>query len=155
MPTEARKDTGGAVVSLLLAALGCLVIWDTTTYADSDSAVFPRTFAIVMILASLAYVLRWLAGRGETLAAEEGGSNRRRLLLVAVMLAGVLSMPWLGFLLSALPVFGALLLVAMYDPWTPRRIVLYPLIGLAIVFSFYFVFNDVLLVPLPVPAFLS
>ncbi len=154
MPTEARKDTGGAVVSLLLIALGCLVIWDTTTYADSDSAVFPRTFAAVMIVAAVAYVLTWLAGRGEDLGEPAGGSSRRRICLIVVMLAGALAMPWLGFLFAALPVFGALLLVAMYDPWTTRRMILYPVIGLAIVFGFYFLFNDVLLVPLPTPAFL-
>jgi hypothetical protein len=149
VPTDARKDTGGAVVAAILIGIGCLVIWDTLEYVDSDSAVFPRTFAGVMIAASLVYVLMWLLGRGEQRPEPEAGSARRRVLLVVIMLAGALTMPWIGFIPAALPVFGALLLVAMYDPWTPYRMVVYPLIGTAIVLGFYFLFSQALQVPLP------
>ena len=149
MPIEARRDTGGAGVAAFLIGLGCLVIWDTMSYVDADSAVFPRTFAGIMILASLAYLLMWLLGRGEQRPEPEGGSTRRRVLLVLIMLAGALAMPWIGFVPASLPVFGALILVAMYDPWTPFRIVVYPLIGIAIVFGFYFLFSEALQVPLP------
>lgn len=149
MPTESRRDTGGAVVAALLVALGCFVIWDTLSYVDSDSAVFPRTFAYVMIASSIAYIVVWLLGRGEAPGELEGGSMIRRVLLVAVMLGGSLAMPWTGFIPAALVVFAALTLVAMYDPWTPYRMAVYPLIGLAMVFGFYYLFSKVLLVPLP------
>lgn len=149
MPTESRRDTGGAVVAALLIGVGCLVLWDTTGYADPDSAVFPRTFSGVMIAACIAYIGMWLAGRGEDLGTPEPGSAIRRILLVAVMLAGALSMRWIGFLAAAVPVFGALLLIAMYDRWTPYRAIVYPLIGLALVSGFYFVFQELLQVPLP------
>lgn len=65
------------------------------------------------------------------------------------MLAGALAMPWIEFIPASLPVFGALILVAMYDPWTPFRIVVYPLIGIAIVIGFYFLFSEALQVPRP------
>lgn len=151
MPTECahRRDIGEVIVAALLVSVGCLVLWDTTTYADPDSAVFPRTFACVMIAASIAYIGMWLLGRGEARPDTEPGSMTRRVLLVAVMLAGALAMPWIGFLAAAVPVFAALLLVAMYDRWTPFRSIVYPLIGLALVFGFYFVFQELLLVPLP------
>lgn len=151
MPTETaqRKNIGEVVVSAVLIGVGCLVLWDTTTYADADSAVFPRTFSFVLIGACIAYIVVWLMGRGEERPVPESGSAIRRILLVTVMLGGALAMPWIGFLAAAVPVFGALLLVAMYDPWTPYRAIVYPLVGLALVFGFFFVFQELLLVPLP------
>lgn len=149
MPTETNKGVGEVVVAALLVGVGCLVLWDATTYVDSDSAVFPRTFSFVLIAACIAYIGMWLTGRGEERGEPEPGSAVRRFLLVAVMLAGALAMPWIGFLAAAGPVFGGLLLIAMYDRWTPYRAIVYPLIGLALVFGFFFVFQELLLVPLP------
>lgn len=147
---DTGKDTGGAIISALLIGIGCLVIWDSLSYVDRDSAVFPRTFAGVLIAASVAYIVQWLLGRTRAPLAEHMGSARRRVLLVAVMLAGALAMPWLGFIAAALPVFAALTLIAMYDPWTKFRLAVYPVVGIAIVLGFYFLFTEVLLVPLPV-----
>ncbi|MGE3625737.1 MAG: tripartite tricarboxylate transporter TctB family protein [Hyphomicrobiales bacterium] len=149
MPTSSRRDTGGAVVAALLVVAGCFVVSDTLGYVDPDSAVFPRTFAGVMIAASLGYLFMWLSGRGEELAEPEGGSMLRRVLLVAVMVLGAMAMPWTGFIPAALVIFAALTLVAMYDPWTPYRMAVYPLVGLAIVFGFYYIFQELLQVPLP------
>jgi hypothetical protein len=154
VPTDAtakaapRSDTGGAVVAALLIAFACFVLWDTLSYKDSDSYVFPRTFAVVLIVASLAHIIVWLIGRTAP-EAPSAGSWVRRMLLVAVMLAGALAMPLVGFIPASLPIFGALLLVAMYDRWTPFRIVVYPLVGAAIVLGFYYIFQELLLVPLP------
>ena len=149
MQTDDRKDTGGAVISAVMIGIACLVIWDSLSYMDPDSAVFPRTFAGVLIAASLAYIVMWLLGRAKAGAAPEGGSSARRMLLVAVMLGGTIAMPVVGFIGSALPVFAALTLIAMYDPWTRFRILVYPLIGTAIVLGFFYLFREVLLVPLP------
>ncbi|MEX0694207.1 MAG: tripartite tricarboxylate transporter TctB family protein [Rhodospirillales bacterium] len=149
MSTEARKDTGGAIVAAILIGVACLVLWDTTSYVDSDSAVFPRTFSGVLITASAAYIVVWLFGRGEQLSITESGSTIRRLLLITIMIAGTLAMPWIGFIPASLPVFAALTLVAMYDPWTKFRLIVYPIIGTAIVLGFYYLFSKALLVPLP------
>lgn len=150
MQTEARKDTGGAIVSAVLIGIGCLVIWDSMSYMDKDSAVFPRTFAGVLIATSMVYIVMWLLGRAMAGAAAEPGSGLRRMLLVAVMLGGTMAMPVIGFIGAALPVFAALTLIAMYDPWTKFRVLVYPLIGTAIVLGFFYLFREVLLVPLPV-----
>lgn len=144
-----RPGPGSVVVSLLLIAFALLVLWDTTTYVDMDSAVFPRTFAIVLIVASLAYIVAWLIGKVEREEPPQPGSWPRRILLVVVMLVGTLAMPLLGFVLAAIPVFGVLLLVAMHERWTPIRMIVFPLVGLGVVFGFYYLFQELLLVPLP------
>ena len=155
MPTDAfpkateRPNAGGVVVAALLIVFACFVLWDTLSYVDGDSSVFPRTVAAVLILASLAYIITWLLGGAEPEAPPQPGSWPRRILLVAVMLMGALAMPLVGFIPAALPIFGALLVGAMYDRWTPFRIVVYPLVGVAIVLGFYYVFQELLLVPLP------
>jgi len=151
-------DAGVAVVAALMVIFGTFAIEDTYGYADFDSAVFPRAVAIVLILLALAILLRWVAQRTGILAgsdtgsepAESGGSWPRRIALVAVMLAAALIMPWIGFLTAGLVTFAALLVIAMHDPWTPARIVVYPLVGLGIVMGFYSLFAKLLMVPLPV-----
>ena len=149
MQTDTQRDTGGAVISAVMIGIACLVIWDSMSYMDGDSAVFPRTFAAVLIVASLTYIVMWLLGRAKAGAAQEPGSATRRILLVAVMLGGTMAMPVVGFVGAALPVFAALTLIAMYDPWTRFRVLVYPLIGTAIVLGFFYLFREVLLVPLP------
>ena len=153
--TRPARDAGTAIVAALLVIFGAAAIADTSTYADFDSAVFPRTVASALILLSLAVLVRWLAQRmglvsvASTETVADGGSWTRRIALIVVMLAAALAMPWLGFLVTALVTFAALLVVAMHDPWTPARIVVYPLVGLAIVIGFYFLFAKLLMVPLP------
>lgn len=149
-------DAGTAIVAALLTLFGVAAINDTYDYADFDSAVFPRTVAILLVILSLAVLLRWLAQRAGFAAApssetvDEGGSWLRRIALVVVMLGAGFAMPWTGFLLTALVSFGLLLVIAMHDPWTPARLVVYPLVGIAIVLGFYFLFAKLLMVPLPV-----
>ena len=86
------------------------------------------------------------AGREE----QRAGSTVRRTLLIVVMLVSCFAMPLLGFLISGLLSFGLLMLVAMYDVWTPQKKIVYPLIAIAIVLGFYTLFSNLLKVPLPV-----
>lgn len=154
MPARSA-DVGTAIIASLLIIFGAAAIWDTFSYADFDSAVFPRMVAGVLILLAVGVLVRWIAQRTGAVAMtptdveESAGSWPRRILLVAVMLAAALAMPWLGFLVAAIISFAALLLIAMHDPWTPSRIVVYPLVGLAIVIGFYVLFAKLLMVPLP------
>lgn len=145
----ARSDVGSALVAVLMIILGGMSIWDTTTYADFDSAVFPRAVAIGLIGFSVVYLLGWLLGRTAPAAPAEPGSWPRRILLVAAMVAAALAMPWFGFVLTALLCFLVLLVIAMHDPWTPFRLGVYPLVGAAVVGAFYLLFAKVLKVPLP------
>jgi putative tricarboxylic transport membrane protein len=132
-----------------MVLFGCFVLWDTLSYVDGDSSVFPRACAITLILVSLAYIFFWLLGYGEPDATPASGAWWRRLTLVAVMLVGTLVMPLIGFLPAALPIFGTLLVVAMHDQWTPFRMIVYPLVGLAIVLGFFYAFQELLQVQLP------
>ena len=156
-PANPRSDVGSPVTAALMIILGALTINDTYAYADFDSVVFPRAVAIVLMLLALAILLRWLVQRTGNLAvgetgepAESGGSWPRRIALVAVMLGAALAMPWIGFQVVGLITFAGLIIIAMHDPWTPFRIVVYPLVGIAIVTGFYLLFAKLLMVPLPV-----
>ncbi len=135
-----------AVVFIIIAAI---VFWDTTSYTDADSYVFPRAIAAIMAGLAVLSIIRWFIAPAPEIVSF-AGANLRRLGLVAAMLGSVLAMPWLGFLISALLAYGAILALAMYDPWTPKRMIIYPLSGAGVVIGFYLLFKNTLQVPLPV-----
>lgn len=145
------RDTGGMVMACLFIMMAVIALWDTTNMMDSDSFVFPRAIAIAIILFSLALIvwnlIKPVTEKKETVA---DASTLRRTALVAVMLASCALMPWLGFLLSGFATFVLLMLVAMYDKWTSKKVIIYPLIAAAVVAGFYTLFSKLLLVPLPV-----
>jgi hypothetical protein len=148
-----KVDLGGMLVAAILILVAIVALWDTTNMADADSFIFPRAIAIAMIgFCSLFIVWQFLSpsiGKNDE-AGVVGGSTLRRVGLVLVMLASALLMPWLGFLLSGVLVFASIMALAMYDRWTPFRRLVFPLVGIAIVLGFYFMFAQLLLVPLPV-----
>ena len=135
-------------VFILIASIS---IWDTTNMMDSDSFVFPRAIAIAMIVLSIMMIV-WNLVRPSAAGREEqqAGSTVRRTLLVVVMLVSCFAMPLLGFLISGILCFGVLMLVAMYDVWTPQKKIVYPIVAAAIVLGFYTLFSNLLKVPLPV-----
>ncbi len=142
------------LMAAIFAGVGAIVIWDTTTYTDADSYVFPRTIAAIMIGLSVLLVIQWLLGwdgEGETatVATPVEQSIPRRIALVAAMIGAALLMPFLGFLITGLLAFAVILVAAMYDPWTPYRAIVYPVSGAIIVAGFYLLFSQVLKVPLP------
>ncbi|MGD8957005.1 MAG: tripartite tricarboxylate transporter TctB family protein [Chromatiaceae bacterium] len=155
MPTDGDsapqgRDVGGMVMAVVFILLAALSLWDTTTMADADSYVFPRAIAVAMIAFSIALIVwnlvRPSPGNGTVVV---GASTPRRIGLVAAMLVGTALMPYVGFLLSGLVVFAAIIWISMYDPWTRFRLIVYPLVGIGIVIGFYTIFAKVLLVPLP------
>jgi tripartite tricarboxylate transporter TctB family protein len=150
------RDLSTPLMAAIFAGIGAVVIWDTTTYTDADSYVFPRTIAAVMIGLSVLLVIQWMLGwdrdgEGEldAVAAPVEQSIPRRIALVAAMIGAALLMPFLGFLVTGLLAFAVILLAAMYDPWTPYRAIVYPVSGAIIVAGFYLLFSQVLKVPLP------
>ncbi len=160
MQTESKAGSGdlaGTVTAVVFILLASLALWDTTTMTDSDSYVFPRAIAAAMIvfcILLIAYNLLYGLGgaTGAESVSEEGSvySTPRRIGLVAAMLISSLAMPWTGFLLSGAFAYGAIMLFAMYDVWTPRRRVIFPLAAAGVVLGFYTLFSKLLLVPLPV-----
>ena len=149
-----RRDVGGMVTAAVFILIAVIAVWDTTTMVDADSYVFPRAVAIAMIVFCL-LLIAWSLLRPAGVAGDapaQGVSTVRRVGLVMAMLAASLLMPWLGFLLSGFIAFVSIMLLAMYDPWTRFRLLVYPLVCIAFVVGFYFLFARLLLVPLPVGA---
>lgn len=147
-----RRDVGGMVTAAVFIVVAVVALWDTTTMVDADSFVFPRAVAIAMIIFCMLLIawglIRPISGNGE--ASVPGASTARRVSLVTAMLVSTALMPWLGFLISGLVAFVSIMFVAMYDQWTPFRKLVYPLVCAAFVVGFYFLFAELLLVPLPV-----
>lgn len=150
MRTDARRDIKTIVVGVLFIILGAVVINDTTTYVDADSYVFPRTVAITLIVLSLVLVILNVVRPSRPEGAPEPGSTPRRIGLVLAMLVAGALMPYLGFFVSGLAAFVAIMALAMFDPWTRRRIVVFGLTSVGIVAGFYGLFAGLLQVPLPV-----
>lgn len=148
--TTSGRDVGGMVMAVVFIALAAAALWDTTTMADADSYVFPRAIAIAMIAFSIALIVWNLVkpspANGES---NPAASTPRRVGLVAAMLIGTALMPYVGFMLSGIAVFAAIMWFAMYDEWTRFRLIVYPVVGIGIVLGFYTIFAKVLLVPLP------
>ncbi len=144
------RDMAAIVLACLFIIGAFIALWDTTTMLDSDSYVFPRAIAFALILFSLILIVWNLLRPVKGMEKADGdASTGRRIALVAVMLISCMLMPWLGFLLSGIATFLLLMLVAMYEEWTPARKFLYPLIAVSVVAGFYILFSKLLLVPLP------
>jgi len=155
VPTDTQgRDLGGLIMAVVFIVIGGVTIWDTFDYADEDSYAFPRAIAGAMIVFSIV-LITWNFIRPQIPDKTLPGSTPRRVGLVIAMLGAAFLMPTLGFVLSGLISFGAILGLAMYDPWTRFRLIIYPISGAAIVVGFYVLFSKVFLVPLPVGVLFS
>lgn len=150
--TRRNKDVGGMVMPILFIAISLVALWDTTTMLDPDSYIFPRAIAIAMIVLSLLLMGRQLLHLTDEKeeVPKAGASTGRRVALIAGMLISCVMMPFLGFMISGVITFTFLMLVSMYDEWSAKRKVIYPLVAISLVVGFYLLFSKLLLVPLPV-----
>ena len=143
-----QDNIGTTIVSALFIIAGVITLYDTQSYSDIDSKVFPRAAAIVLIVcASFVLIQRIIRPK-----VDEGfgsGSWWRRILLVATMLLCCFVMPYFGFLLAGAIAFVGGLISAMHDKWTLRNILIYWGSGAMIMIGFYALFRYALLVPLP------
>lgn len=150
---RSQRDVGGMVCAALFILLGVACLYETTQMTDPDSYVFPRMIiAGLMGLSLVLIVTAWInpdSHVSEEAQPDSTPSTVRRVLLVAAMMGATLLMPWIGFLLSGLGAFIALMLLAQYDPWTKGKLWLYCFVSAAIVCGFYGVFSYLLNVPLP------
>lgn len=153
-PTEhaAGRDIGGMITAAIFIFVAVVALWDTTNMVDADSFVFPRAVSIAMIVFCV-LLIAWGLIRPQSQNGESsppGASTVRRVGLVVAMFASTALMPWVGFLISGVVAFASIMLIAMYDRWTRFRMLVYPLVCAAVVVGFYFLFAELLLVPLPV-----
>jgi len=139
---------GSFIVSAFFIIAGIVTLYDTMSYTDIDSKVFPRAAAIVLIICAGASLIFGVIKP----TAEEGfghGSWWRRVLLVITMLISCVAMPYLGFLAASAIAFAGGLIAAMHDKWTTKKLLLYWGSGALIMVAFYVLFKMVLQVPLP------
>jgi putative tricarboxylic transport membrane protein len=143
-----QKDLGSLLASTFFVLLGVIIIYDTTSYSDFDSKVFPRACAVVLIVFSILAIARDFFKQ----TSSEGfgrGSWWRRILLVVTMLIACFVMPYVSFLPAGAIAFVGGLIAAMHDQWSKRTLALYWGSGLIIIIAFYVIFRHVLHVPLP------
>lgn len=148
---------GSVVVSGFFIVAGIVTLYDTTTYTDVDSKVFPRAAAILLIVAAAISLVSDLVIRRRRASAAGAhgdaqpieGDTWRRVLLIAAMLTCCLAMPITGFLPAAAIAFTGALFAAMHERWTLARALLYTLSGALLMGGFYALFRFALHVPLP------
>lgn len=143
-PGPDLRSIAGAAVFIVV---GVLAIYYSSDFTPMGM-VFPRTVAVIMIVLSAAYIATALL-RPSAGAAPQPGSPLRRALLALTMLAWALLLQPLGFLVSSIVCYAAILVITNYDRWTPRRVVGYAASGIAVVGVLYGLFAYVLQVPFP------
>jgi hypothetical protein len=147
-PPKSINHNGTLIVCALFVLAGIITLYDTTSYTDRDSKVFPQAVAIILIItASIAFVVRFLN------PSNDGGFGQgvwwRRVLLVVTMLLTCIAMPFMGFLFAGSIEFAGGLIAAMHDKWSPRKVSIYWGSGAVIMIAFFALFKFVLHVPLP------
>ncbi len=147
--TAPNKDLPGTVLAVVFIGIGLLAWWDTFEMGDSDSYVFPRAVIVTMIVCCVLLIGRNVVWGGGKHHRPLEGSTWRRMGLVITMLGAALAMPVFGFLPVGMVLFTVLIVLAMFDPWTRKSRISYPLIGVAIVVTFYLLFAVLLNVALP------
>jgi hypothetical protein len=146
--TRSGGQVGSLIISGLFVVAGCVTLYDTLSYTDRDSQVFPQTVAIILIItAAISFVARFLK------PASEGGFGHgvwwRRVLLIATMFVTCFLMPVVGFLPASLVAFIGGLIAAMHDRWSVSVVMIYWGAGLVIMATFFVMFKFALHVPLP------
>ncbi len=143
-----NKNLGTLIISGLFIIAGIITLYDTMSYSDIDSKVFPRAAAIVLIICASLSLLYGLIKP----TADEGfgdGIWWRRILLVSTMLLCCFAMPYIGFLAAGAIGFIGGLIAAMHDKWTKRNLLIYWGSGAFVMIGFYSLFKYALQVPLP------
>lgn len=144
---EIRPDIPGAIGSGLMVLLGASAIYAARDYSDLG-AVFPRTVGALLIALGLVYILLVVIGRTRRVSGTDGSALRRSL-AAAVMLVWGFALEPLGFLPSGAAAMAALLLIAQHDRWTLRAALMYGFSTSVILGGMYFLFKQILQVPLP------
>ena len=142
-----RIDVGGLITAVAILILSAWVLWEAEGYSELAAA-FPRAVALIMMVASVALIVRCLL-RLQPPAEVEVGSRLHRGALLLVLFAWAALIPIIGFFLASVAGFVASGLTARYEPWpAPRWLGLLAMAVMA-VGVFYGLFSEVLRVPFP------
>ena len=146
------RDIRGTLGAIVFIIVGVVAWWQIHDAPSDQAAVFPLTVISLMVVFSVLLILRNLLGYGAPEGAAASGSVWRRVALVVAMILATVVMPYIGFVISALAAYIAIMAIAMYERWTGPRLLLYPAAGVVVVLGFYFIFQTVFQVPLPEPS---
>jgi putative tricarboxylic transport membrane protein len=144
-----RRDIGGMIISGVFILIGALSLEQATEMTEFESAVFPATVMVAGMIFAILTIIRCASAPDPDVGKKEPGSLPRTVGLVLTMLGSALVIPFVGFFVASLLIFGGLIMISMFEPWTTGRKIVYPLVGLAIAYGVYALFRFVLLVPLP------
>lgn len=139
---------GSLLASLFFICAGLITLYDTISYTDRDSQVFPQTVAIILVVtATVSFIARFLK------PSDEGGFGTgiwwRRVLLIMTMFLMCFLIPKIGFLSAGVVAFSGGLIAAMHESWSAKTLILYSVSGAVVITAFYVLFKFVLYVPLP------
>lgn len=143
-------DRPGLICAVGFLALGLYIFWGSRGMSAVGS-IFPTTISAGLVVFSLGLIAAILFRRAAPAMerAEGSGGNARRLGLAFVMAVWVLLVPVIGFLISSLVAFVAIMVLADHDRPGPRTWVIWGASGIAIVFAFWWIMSDVLLLRMP------
>ncbi|WP_280570686.1 tripartite tricarboxylate transporter TctB family protein [Chromohalobacter sp. 296-RDG] len=143
---DARSSDRILALVIIVIAIGALVFSRDMSIMAS---VFPRTIATLLLIFSIALLIRAFVSCPQ-IPKPQPGSLRRRLGLVGVLLLWSFTLKWLGFLIASILSATALASLAHYHGWTFKRALAYGLVLAGIIAFFYTLFAILLNVPLPV-----
>ncbi|MGB3690928.1 MAG: tripartite tricarboxylate transporter permease [Jannaschia helgolandensis] len=150
IPEPKRRDVPGMIFAGLFVILG-IVIYVGASALSPLGAVFPIAIAAALIVFSVLLIVmnlrRPAGGPGETL--DLNGGAIRRIALGIVMLAWVLLIPEIGFLVTSLAAFLAIMIIADYDRPSPTTWAIWIGSGALICFGFWWLMANVLLLRMP------
>ncbi len=148
-------DLPGTIAGAAFACLALVLIIESRSMTAMGS-VFPTTISAAMLALSAALIARNLlpafAKKPDSppaAASMQRESRARRIAFMIAMAAWVGLIPFLGFYLSSLAAFAAILAIASHERSGPKTWALLGGIGLAIVTGFSLLMSKVLLIPLP------
>ncbi len=141
------RDVAGIAISIVLMILS-LMIWMSARHFDDMSAVFPKAVSLCLAIFAGGYVIQAFVYRKSKAVVIEG-SLIRRLLMFVILLAWAFCLEPLGFLLSSLLGYGSAILVANFDRWTMKSLLIYGMTGIIITGGLFLLFRYGLNVPLP------
>ena len=149
---EHRRDMPGVIICACFAALGVLILLGARSLSPLG-AVFPSTIGLALIVLSLVFIGLNLAGPTTSAVprtvGDGGGGGFRRIALGAIMAVWVLLLPVIGFFVTSLAAFFAIMFVADYDRPGVRTWLIWMVAGTAITAGFWWLMANVLLLRMP------
>ena len=149
---RSRRRTGTVVLAVLIGAVAALAFVQARGMTPMG-AVFPATISAALMVLSLALLAQQLfaAAPATGIEAERTGprGNLRRVGVVAVMILWAAIFPELGFAVTGLVAFLALILIAEYDRLPAHAWLLRVVVAGAVVAGFWWLMADVLLLRMP------